>query len=195
MHERILACLLLAAGLLPAAQKTEATAMGENQCVALTVTLYIDAAGVQDLIGDGLGGHYIVARVKVEPKYGKEVNVERDSFVLRTDKDGERATPYSPSQIAGGGALVVREVKRDRGPGPPSGGGGDNTVPTGVTLQNGDADKQNPLKQTLADKELPEKKTNQPYSGLLYFAMEKQKMKDLELTYNGKEGRIVLNFK
>jgi hypothetical protein len=45
------------------------------------------------------------------------------------------------------------------------------------------------------DKELPEKKTNQPYSGLLYFAMEKQKMKDLELTYNGKDGRIVLSFK
>jgi len=42
---------------------------------------------------------------------------------------------------------------------------------------------------------LPEKKTEQPISGLLYFAMEKQKMKDLELTYGGRENRIALRFK
>jgi hypothetical protein len=195
MPGRFFACALLAACLLPAAQKTEATAMGENQDLALTVTLYIDAAGVQEVIGDDLGGHYIVARVKVEPKYGKEVSIDRDAFVLRTDKDGEKATPYAPSQIAGSGTLIVREVKRERGPGPPNPAGGEDTIPTGVTVQSGDADKENPLKQTLKDKELPETKTNQPFSGLLYFVMEKQKMKDLELTYGSGPERITLRFK
>ena len=169
--------------------------MGENGVVALTVTLDIDAAGVQDLIGDDLGGHYIVAKIKIEPKYGQEVTISRDDFLLRTDKDGERATPYSPSQIAGSGALIVRAVKQDRPPGPAGSGGADRMVPTGVTLQNGDPDKPNPLEQTLREKELAEKKTNQPYSGLLYFAMEKQKMKDLELIYGAGPNRIDLKFK
>ena len=42
---------------------------------------------------------------------------------------------------------------------------------------------------------LPRKKTEQPVSGLLYFPMEKQKMKDLELRYGGTENRITLRFK
>jgi hypothetical protein len=40
-----------------------------------------------------------------------------------------------------------------------------------------------------------EGKTTRPLSGLLYFAMEKQKMKELELYYGGKENRISLRFK
>jgi len=35
-------------------------------------------------------------------------------------------------------------------------------------------EKENPIKKVLEDKVLPEKKTDQPVSGLLYFAMEKQ---------------------
>jgi hypothetical protein len=194
MYGRFAACLAAAACLLPAAQKTEATATGENSDVALTVRLYIDGTAVREAVGDDLGGHYIVAQVKVEPKYGKEVNISRDDFVLRTDKDGERATPWAPSQIAGGAALVVREVKRDRGPGPPMASDAETKFPTGVTMQDGE-NKENPLLQTLKEKELPELKTNQPYSGLLYFAMEGQKMKDLEVDYGGKEGKIVLKFK
>jgi hypothetical protein len=62
-------------------------------------------------------------------------------------------------------------------------------------VQNGAAEKENPIKKVLEDKVLPEKKTDQPVSGLLYFAMEKQKMKDLELTYGGRENRITMRFK
>ena len=62
-------------------------------------------------------------------------------------------------------------------------------------MKNGAGEKENPIKKVLEDKILPEKKTDQPVSGLLYFAMEKQKMKDLELTYGGRENRIALRFK
>jgi hypothetical protein len=51
------------------------------------------------------------------------------------------------------------------------------------------------LKAKLEARVLPEGKTKEPVSGLLYFPMEKQKMKDLELTYGGKEDPIVLHFK
>ena len=41
----------------------------------------------------------------------------------------------------------------------------------------------------------PAMKSDKPVTGLLYIPMEKQKMKDLELTYGGKENRITLRFK
>ena len=66
MSWRFLAFLLAAASLFGAAKKTVAEAKGENQDLALTVTLYIDPAGVKDLLGAELG-HFIVASVKVEP--------------------------------------------------------------------------------------------------------------------------------
>jgi len=85
------------------------------------------------------------------------------------------------------------------GNGPPvmsggSGGEGD-TGDTKTTVRNPALDKENPLEQTLKTKELPQVKTGQPVSGLLYFAMEKQKMKDLELIYGARENRISLRFK
>ena len=61
------------------------------------------------MIGSDLDGHYIVADVKVDPKYGKDITIDRDDFVLRTDKDGEKTTPFAASQIAGQGALVIAQ--------------------------------------------------------------------------------------
>jgi hypothetical protein len=46
----------------------------------------------------------------------------------------------------------------------------------------------------LDEKILPEGKTAKPVTGLLYFPMEKQKLKDLELLYGPKEARVSLRF-
>ena len=46
----------------------------------------------------------------------------------------------------------------------------------------------------LKDKVLPEKKIEEPVTGLLYFPLEGQKLKDLELVYGAKENRIRLRF-
>jgi len=207
MATRLLALVLLPALFLTAAsKKTVATARGENEDFILTVTLHIDPADVKEVIGSDLDGHYIVADVKVEPKYGKDVSIDRDDFQLRSDKDGEKAKPYAASQIAGRTALVLSreegEVKQKKtgwsmgGIGMGAGGGAGSEGakgPTKATMK--DADEDSPLKKVLDAKSLPEKKTDHPVSGLLYFPMEKQKMKDLELTYGGKENRITLRFK
>src|SRR5258708_36080234 len=108
MAARLFVLFISLALLLPAAKKTVGTARGENQDLILSVTLYIDAAGAKELIGDDLGGHYIVAQIKVEPKYGKDIAIDRDDFQLRTDKDGERTRPLAPSQIAGHGLVLTR---------------------------------------------------------------------------------------
>ncbi|HUB32853.1 MAG TPA: hypothetical protein VMA31_07485 [Bryobacteraceae bacterium] len=191
MPVRLFALLLLPALLLPAAKKPVfATAHGENEDLAITVTLHIDPEDIQQVVGNDLGGHYFVAEVKVEPKYGKDILIDRDDFVLRTDKDGEKATPYSASQIAGSGGLVIQETARTQGIASP--GWTDTTVPV---VQKANAGGDSALKKLLDGKILPEGKTSKPVSGMLYFPMEKQKMKDLELQYGGRENRISLRFK
>jgi len=206
MAVRILAGALLAAMLLSAAKRTIGSGRGENEDLVLTATVYVDPEDIKELLGDTLGGHFIVADVKVEPKYGKEISIDRDDFVMRTDKDGERAKPFVASQIAGREALIVTPsegAKVSHRPGISIGGlgggvgagAGDNQGDPKVTMQNAATAKENPLEKVLADKILTEKKTDKPASGLLYFPLEKQKLRDLELNYGGKENRISLRFK
>ena len=197
----VLPALLLSA---PAKKPTVGSGHGENEDLALTVTLYSDPADVKELIGDDMGGHYIVADVKVEPKYGKEITIDRDDFVLRTDRDGEKAKPFAPSQIAGREALIVTPTgatQRKSGISIGGMGGGmgsgsaDNPGTLSVKTQNAATVKENPLEQVLKDKILVEQKTGKPVGGLLYFPMEKQKLKDLEVRYGPTETRISVRFK
>jgi len=191
-----MALLLLPAILLPAAKKnTVASGRGENEDLVITATLHIDPEDIKDMIGNDLGGHYIVAQVKVEPKYGKDVVIDRDDFMLRSDKDGEKAKPYAPSQIAGRGALIIGEVQKSDGIASPGWTG--TKVPV-VKTGAGAPKPSGPepmLQKTLEEKMLPEGKTEKPVGGLLYFPMEKQKMKDLELYYGGRENRITMRLK
>jgi hypothetical protein len=197
MGARLIALLLLAAFLLPAKKITVATARGENEDLVLTVTLHIDPAEIKEMLGDDLGGHYIVADVKVEPKYGKDIALSRDDFLLRTDKDGDKASPYTGSQVAGRG-LVVDEVPRTEGIASP--GWTDTTVPVvknpaAPGIKAAASGGGSPLVKELDSKILPEGKTDKAVSGLLYFPMEKQKMKDLELYYGDRDNRISIQFK
>jgi len=211
---RAAAVLMLSALLTTAAPKNVATAKGENQDLTLTVTLHIEAAAVKQVLGDDLGGHYIVADVKVEPKYTKEIAIDRDDFVLRSTDNGEKTTPFSASQVAGRGVLVVKygegvglqNPTAGRPPMVPGGviapGRGSKSDASASKGEAGasqaamrDEDRENPLKAALDAKILREEKTDRPVSGLLYFPMEKKKMKDLELDFGGKENRIELRFK
>jgi hypothetical protein len=139
----------------------------------------------------------------VEPKYGKTINIDRDDFVLHTDTNGEKVTPFAASQIAGREALIVTQTgaKQSKtgvmigGMGSGMGSGSNDPGVTQVKVQNPATVPQNPLEKVLADKILVEQKIDKPASGLLYYPMEKQKLKDLELRYGPQETRITLRFK
>jgi hypothetical protein len=156
--------------------------------------------------------------IEVTPRFGKEVAVTRDDFVLKTDKDGERSGPFAPSQIAGRGAMVVRQTGGAGGTGmhdndgpivggypgtigaPRRMGGdgiGDAGAPAGAEAKTrtGSHEKEDPMLGVLKQKELPETKTDKPVSGLLYFPMEKQKAKDLELRYAASGDKITMRFR
>jgi hypothetical protein len=179
-----------------------AEARGENESVVITATVYADSEAVKQVLGSDLDGHYIVVALQVAPRFGKEVVISRDDFMLKTDKDGERTTPFSPSQIAGRGALVVSQTggaAHNNGPtwgiGGAMVGGAPEPGATQARMNSGSKDKPNPMLKVLKDKELPEIKTDQPVSGLLYFPMEKQKIKELELRYNVPDDKIVMRFR
>jgi hypothetical protein len=204
-----------AAAVLCASDKKIPLHSTENDLVEITATALADREAVQQALGSDLGGHYILVQVRVSPKDGNKIKIDRDDFVLRTDRDGQRTTPFAPSQIAGRGALIITQggsrgggyvgpSDTGYGPyGPPimngglmgggggSGGGGE----TQTTIKSGAKDKVDPILDVLKEKILPEKETDAPVSGLLYFPMEKQKLKDLELIYKTPEGKLTLRFK
>jgi hypothetical protein len=204
MAGRILSLFVAAALLAGAAsRKPSGSGRGENEDFILTATLHVDRADVQELVGSDLDGHYFVAEIKIEPKYGKEVTIDRDDFQLFSTADAEKAAPYVATQIAGQDTLIVTEegqAKQRKGGwgigGPVMiGSGGTNTdQPARKTTMKSD-EKVNPLVKVLDEKMLKNAKTDKPVSGLLYFAMEKQKLKDIELRYGGKENRITIRFK
>ncbi len=178
-----------------------------NGAVSIEATVYGDPDSVKNAVTDDLGGHYIVVRVKLAPKTGT-LPVQLDDFLLKTDKDGERSHAYAPTQIAGQGVLIVSQVSTGGGGGhsqaadptygglPPSGGGFGNAASTvGAQGKMKLEEKENPLVKTLADRMLPEKEISGPVTGLLYFPMEKQRVKDLELTYTTPMGKLTVRFK
>ena len=178
-----------------------------NASVSLDATVYADPDSVRQAVTDDLGNHYIVVRLKVTPK-GAALPIQLEDFTLRTDKDGEKSHPYVATQIAGQGVLVVSEVASGGGGGhaqqsdptyggmPPSGGGfGNATTQMGAQGKMRQDEKANPLVKTLAERMLAEKETAEPISGLLYFPMEKQKLKDLELIYTTPAGKLSIRFR
>jgi hypothetical protein len=183
--------------------------MASDPNVSIKATVYADPATIQELLGNTLDGHYIVIKIDITPN--KKFLIDHDNFLLRTNKDGERAKPYEPTQIAGDGALVVSNAqdeqqgnKKNRGSGVTMGGMGGimggsspgvpvSTAPTKVVLQSASGNK-SPMVKTLEDHMLPQKEVEQPTSGLLYFPMEKQKVKDLELFVTTPSGKLDIRF-
>ncbi len=208
MTSRLLVLLLTAALPLTAAKKTVSSAAGDNDDMNLTVTLHIDPADIKEMVGSDLEGHYVIAEVRVEPKYGKTVAIDRDDFLIRSRADNDHSKPFAASQVAGNTTMVITHGEAPKVKNRPSigfggmggmGGAGGNTPNQdeykGSKAAVKTSDTENPLEKTLAEKILPEKKTDQPVSGLLYFPIEKQKIKDLQIEYGGKENRITLQFK
>jgi hypothetical protein len=196
-----------------------------NELVEISATALSKDEVAREL-GSGLDGEFVVVRVTFRPVSDKPLVISRDDFLLVSSKDGQRSEPFAPSQIAGSATLVVTpQGARDGGgvfgqgngpiwggiPGtggapqrlPGSGGGignGGATVETDnkVEVKKSDqkSDQENPLLAALTAKCLPEKKTTESVSGLLYFQMDgKLKPKDLELHYQSPAGKLALRFR
>jgi hypothetical protein len=217
MLYRIFCVGVLSLGLLQAADKKLPIEQTSNEMIDISATA-LEKEQVRQELGSDLGGEIVVVRVTVRNVTDKPIAVSLDDFTLISAKDGQRAQPYAPSQIAGNATLVVtpQGTRQGLGAGPsgpslgipgigtqrmPSNGGGiGNTggAPAGVEskVETTKSDKPNPLLEVLKEKVLPEKEITDPISGLLYFQMiGKFKSKDLELHYKGPAGRLSLRFR
>ncbi len=195
---------------------------GSDKFARVQATLYLDKKDIAQAVGGELEAGIVVLEVTMVPADGKTLSIRHDDFLLRSDRSGERSTPYSPSQIAG--SSVMRVSSRELGPGGTytqnrgpvwggMGGGMPRTMPgmgaqtagsgtaqateAAASIDDGSGkQKENPLLAKLKEKILPEKDINGPVTGQLYFLMEgKQKVKDLELLYKLEAGRIPVRFK
>lgn len=206
---------MLVCGALGAAEKIPPAGEAANDKVRIRAWLYADAATLRRELGSDLGGYYTVVRVELAPKGGEAIAVWADDFLLRSDKDGQRATPLAASQVAGRSVLVV-STKGSGGmmaenpgpvwggwPGPPRRLGGDTAVignasesTTQAAAREDSKAPGDPLLDALKARALPEGETSGPVSGLLYFLLEgKHKPKNLELVYHGPAGKLSLRFR
>jgi len=187
-----------------AADKKLPIELSSNELVEISATVTLDKDQIKQELGSDFGGDIVLVRVTVRPVSDKPIKVSLDDFLLVSGKDGQRAQPYTPSQIAGTDVLVVTrtEPKQKGGFGVGLGGimsgvgpGGADNTKTETKAEKGDSDKPNPLLAALKEKVLPEKDITEPISGFLYFqVVGKVKPKDLELHYKGPGGRLALRF-
>jgi len=218
MGYRGLIMMLCAAWVGVCADKGPPKGEAAGKQVRLEATAYLDKSSIQQAVGEEMEPGIVVLEVKLTPTGGSKMTISRDDFLLRSDKDGQRSTPYSPTQIAGTSVLVVSNryggggiAAEDRGPAwggiggrpsrlPGSGGGVGNSggtaeAVTSVREATG-KDQEPPLLAALKKNILPEREISEPLSGQLYFLMDgKHKVKDLELLYRGSGEKISIRFK
>jgi len=186
-----------------------------NNVVAISATLYQGKDAVREQVGSDLGGYFMVVKVEMTPKGAKPLVVDRDDFLLRSYNDGQKCQPYAPSQIAGRAALAVVPVgggavqAGQSGPvfgvpgmslpmpGSPVGVGNVKSPDTiEAKVDDNAGSKDDPLLKVLKAKVLPEKKTSEPLSGLLYFSIEgRHKPKDMALQYKTPSGVLTVEFR
>lgn len=217
---RIISLVAIGSLLLPAQVKRPPGSF-ENDRISVESVIYTDRESVKKMIGHDFDGSVAVVELTVTPRGGEALDVEREDWILFSNKDAQKAPAFHPSQLAGQGAIVIKEQRGGGGvmagnnPNAPviggipgtggrprqmgnSGGGVGNsasqTVDTAIETKNDE--KTNPILATLKQKELRFGKTLTPVKGLLYFSLDgKHKLKDLELWYRGPAGKIVISYK
>ncbi len=96
------------AGLLAwAAEKTEWRGQASDAKASVEARLYLDKEEVKTLAGHDPGPSIVIVQVTITPAPGTTLRLDREDFLLRSDRDGQRSRPLDPAQIAGSAVLVI----------------------------------------------------------------------------------------
>jgi len=200
--------LLFATSLLGAKKVISPNTSASNDQLDIIATIFMTQEEVAQKLGADPGKGIALLEIRVIPKTNDSVQISPDDFILLAHDDGERAKPFDPAQIAGQGTLVVssatdktkRQTSGFGGFGGMMGGGSGSspgnskptTLSTKMESKNQGNDK---LLEALKAKQFPQKDTNQPVEGYLYFPLDgKHKLKNMALLYRGPAGRLDLEF-
>ncbi len=215
---RLVTWLVLLPGWLVAGQPAAPTASAKTVDAEISAKLIIDKETLIKLVGSDLKQQYALVELTVVPRGGYPVTISRDDFLLRSERDNERASPDSPDRITGSAVLVLGSTGGGRsvysqsgdpvyvggipgtGTGPPRRiGAQDDTYGSGAAsgetkVTPGKADA-GPLIGILREKELKFGEIHKPASGYLYFPIDpKQKAKNFHLHYKGPGGSCEMRF-
>ncbi len=95
------------AAVLMADQKPVRDGKGSDTKVAIQAEVILDRAEMKAVLGQDPGESIVLVRVKFTPAEGEKISLNRDDFLLRSDRDGQKSRPMEPSQIAGTSVMVV----------------------------------------------------------------------------------------
>jgi len=212
MH-RFLLLLCAAASVCAGEQAVAGDAEGKN--LAIEATLYTQESDIAELLGHKLEKGVVVAAVTLTPQGEAPIELWRDDFFLRSEKDGQRSEPYDPSQLAGGTVLVVSRTQgavavaqEEIGPvwGDPrvgrrlpdpdqAAGFGTITEERASSRVDSSKEPENELLTALRERVLPEEEISEPVTGLLYFPLDgNHNPRQLWLHYRGGDERIDIRF-
>jgi len=104
---RILALAALTGLLSFGADRTEWRGQASDSKVALDARLYIDKDEMKRLLGHDPGPSIVIVEITVTPAPGTTLKLDREDFLLRSDRDGQRSRPLDPAQIAGSAVMVI----------------------------------------------------------------------------------------
>lgn len=181
-----------------------------NEQVDLIATLFLTREEAAQKLGMDPGPDIAILQVRVVPKTDKSVQVAADDFILLAHNDGERNKPFTPAEIAGQGAIIVTNTDQTQSKskkttttgglgGIMMGGGSSSPGNPKVVALGTKVDDKKPgdpkLLEALKAKQFPDKETNEPVEGLLYFRLSgKHKLKDMAVLYRGPAGKLDLEF-
>ncbi len=191
--------VLMAAGM---ALAQAPSGKGDNAKVAIEAKGYFTREAAMAALGVDPGENVVVVEVTVTPKGDEPFMLNNDEFLLRSDKDGQRATPLAPTQIAGSSVMVISSQGGTQGqvmsgnrrqpygvpgipgtgrtpqslPMPNQGAGGAATADTSearASIEEQKATKEQvKLLDVLKQKMLQDGEIKGPVTGLLYFSFE-----------------------
>lgn len=205
----VLAAVFLA-GLLGATKKVVSPVQSASSDDAdLSVVVTLAEPEITQKIGVDPGPGIALVEVTFTNRTDHAISLSPDDFILLAHDDGERNRPFTPAEIAGKGALVLKTQTIATNPTAtqttvmglggifmPSGGGKNSK---GSKSGEGQMDDKkagdDKLLEALKAKQLPDKDVTDTASGFLYFPLDgKHKLKNLAILYRGKGGNINIEF-
>lgn len=202
---------LLAGSLFASKKVISPTSTAGNDNIDVTVTLVMPEPEVTEKLGVDAGPGIVLAEVRVANKTDHAIQVSPDDFILLAHDDGERYHAFTPNEIAGKGAMVLKTAPSRTGS---IGAQPNTTVVAGIYIprkttpakdskDGGDGaaqmDDKNAgnakLLEALKAKQLKGGETTDSVEGYLYFPLDgKHKLKNMAVLYRGPAGKLDLEF-
>jgi hypothetical protein len=202
---------LLAGSLFASKKVISPTSTAGNDNIDVTVTLVMPEPEVTEKLGVDAGPGIVLAEVRVANKTDHAIQVSPEDFILLAHDDGERYHAFTPNEIAGKGAMVLKTAPSRTGS---IGAQPNTTVVAGIYIprkttpakdskDSGDGaahmDDKNAgnekLLEALKAKQLKGGETTDSVEGYLYFPLDgKHKLKNMAVLYRGPAGKLDLEF-